>query len=73
MKFIIVSNIFLSRQNPYIDKIIRDRQCGFRLNKSNIDQTFYIREILGKNWGYNETALTKACGSVLMKYCTIFS
>jgi hypothetical protein len=47
----IVSNILLSRLSPYIDEIIRDHQCGFRLT----DQIFCISQILEKKWKYNET------------------
>jgi hypothetical protein len=36
----IVSNILLSRLIPYIDEIIGDHQCGFRHNRSAINQMF---------------------------------
>jgi hypothetical protein len=55
----IVSNILLSRLNPYIDEIIGDNQCGFRLNRSTTDQIFCIRDILE-----NEIAHQKAYDSV---------
>ena len=45
----ILSNIILERLTPYIDKIIGDYQCGFRHNRSTIDQ------ILEKKWEYNGT------------------
>jgi hypothetical protein len=44
----ILSNILLSRLSPYIDEIIGDRQCGFRRNRSAIDQIFCICQILEK-------------------------
>jgi hypothetical protein len=31
-----------------------DHQCGFRCNRSTTDQIFFIRQILGKKWEYNE-------------------
>jgi hypothetical protein len=45
----ILSNILLSRFTQYVDEIIGDHQCGFRRNRSTTDQTFCIRQILGKN------------------------
>jgi hypothetical protein len=36
-------------------KFLWDYQCGFRRNRSTIDQIFCIRQILGKKWEYNET------------------
>jgi hypothetical protein len=51
----ILSNILLSRLIPYADEIIGDHQCGFRCNRSMIDQIFYIRQILEKKWAYNGT------------------
>jgi hypothetical protein len=50
----ILSNILPSRLSPFIDKIIGDHQCGFRRNRSTIDQIFYFRQILEKKWEYNE-------------------
>jgi hypothetical protein len=48
-------NILPSRLGPYIDLIIGDYQCGFRRNKSTIEQIFCIRQMLEKKWMYNET------------------
>jgi hypothetical protein len=42
----IVSNILISRLNPYTDKIIGDHQCGFRRNKSATDNVFCINQKL---------------------------
>ena len=50
----ILSNILLSRLIPYVKEIIGDHQCGFRRNKSTIDQIFCIHQILEKKWEYNE-------------------
>ncbi|KAJ4433289.1 hypothetical protein ANN_15548 [Periplaneta americana] len=36
----ILSNILLRRLTPYVDEIIGDHQCGFRRNRSTIDQIF---------------------------------
>jgi len=50
----ILYNILFSRLIPYAKEIIWDHQCGFRRNRSTIDQTFCIRQILEKKWEYNE-------------------
>jgi hypothetical protein len=55
----ILSNILLSRLSPY-----GDRLCGFRRNRSTIDQIFCIHQILG-------TSL-KPMIQREGKYCTIF-
>jgi sorting nexin-29 len=55
----ILSNVLLLTLSPYIDKIIRDHQCGFRRNRSTTDQMFCIRQILEKKWEYNETAIRR--------------
>jgi hypothetical protein len=44
----ILSNILLATLTPYVNEIIGDHQCGFRRNRSNTDQIFYIRQILEK-------------------------
>jgi hypothetical protein len=41
----ILSNILLARLTPYVNEIIGERQCGFRHNRSTMDQIFYIRQI----------------------------
>ncbi|KAJ4444213.1 hypothetical protein ANN_06004 [Periplaneta americana] len=51
----ILSNIILRRLTPYVDEIIGDHQCGFRRNRSTIDQIFCIRQILEKKWEYKGT------------------
>jgi hypothetical protein len=50
----ILSNILLSRLTPYAEEIIRDHQCGFRLNRSTTDHIFSIPQILEKKWEYND-------------------
>jgi hypothetical protein len=49
----ILSNIFLARLTPYVNGVIEDHECGFRRNRSTMDQIFYIRQILEKKWEYN--------------------
>jgi len=50
----IVPNILLLRLTPYAEEIIVDHQCGFRRNRSTADHVFCIRQILEKEWEYNE-------------------
>jgi hypothetical protein len=52
----ILSNILMARLTPYVNEIIGDHQCGFRRNRSTMDQIFYIRQILEKKWEYNGSA-----------------
>jgi hypothetical protein len=51
----ILSNILLARLTPYVNEITGDHQCGFRRNRSTMDQIFYIRQILEKKLEYNGT------------------
>jgi hypothetical protein len=51
----ILSNILLARLTPYANEIIGDHQCGFRRNRSTIDQIFCIRQILEKKWEFGGT------------------
>ena len=53
MSYKFLSNIILGRLTPYVDEIIGDHQCGFRRNRSTIDQIFCIRQILEKKWEYD--------------------
>ena len=50
----ILSNILLSRLMLYAQEIIGDHQCGFQSNSSTTDHIFCKRQILEKNWEYNE-------------------
>ena len=50
-----MSNILLTCLNVYVDEIIGDHQCGFRRNRSTLDQIFALRQILEKKWEYNGT------------------
>jgi hypothetical protein len=36
----ILSNILLARLTPYVSEFIGDHQCGFRRNRSTMDQIF---------------------------------
>ncbi|KAJ4449477.1 hypothetical protein ANN_00876 [Periplaneta americana] len=54
MSYKMLSNILLRRLTPYVDEIIGDHQCGFRRNRSTIDQIFCIRQIMEKKWEYKE-------------------
>jgi hypothetical protein len=51
-----VPNIFLSRLTPYVDEIIGDHQCAFRLNRSNIliRYSAFVM-LLERKWQYNGT------------------
>jgi hypothetical protein len=44
-----LSNILPSGLSPYIDEIIVDHQCGFRRNRSTIDQ-YTCWQIIYRNW-----------------------
>jgi hypothetical protein len=50
-----LSNIILSRLNPYIYEVTGDHECGFRRNISANDKIFCIHQKLEKKWKYNET------------------
>jgi sorting nexin-29 len=50
----ILSNILLSQLSPYKDEITGDHQCGFRCNRSTIEQIFCVRYWKNK-WQDNET------------------
>jgi len=50
----ILSNILFSRLIPYAKEIIGDHECGFRRNRSTIDNIFCISQILEKKWEYIE-------------------
>ena len=50
----VLSNILLTRLTPHAEEVIGDHQCRFRRNRSTTDHTFFIRQILEKNWEYNE-------------------
>jgi hypothetical protein len=45
----ILSNILLSRLNPYAEIFTGDHECGFDLNSSSVEHVFCIHQILEKN------------------------
>jgi hypothetical protein len=51
----ILSNIFISRLTPYVEETAGDHQCGFRPNRSNIDQIFCMRQVVKLRWESNGT------------------
>jgi len=51
----VLSNILLIRLSVYVDEIIGDHQCGFRRNRSTLDQIFALRQFLEKKWEYSGT------------------
>ncbi|CAG4936021.1 unnamed protein product [Colias eurytheme] len=51
----ILSYILLDRLEPYAEKILSDYQCGFRRNRSTIDQIFLIKQIMEKRWEYSQS------------------
>jgi hypothetical protein len=51
----ILSNIFLSRLSPYVDKIIGDDQCGFRRKRSTTDQICLYSSDIGEKRDFSET------------------
>ena len=52
--FKILSNVLLSRLDPYAEEIIGYHEYGLRCNRSTTDDKFCTRQILEKNWGYKE-------------------
>jgi hypothetical protein len=74
----ILSNIILARLTPYANEVIGDHQCGFRRNRSTMDQIFYIRQILEKIWECNGTVhqlyidIKKPMTQLREKFFTIF-
>jgi hypothetical protein len=48
----ILSNVLLSKLNPYANEIIGDRQCRMRRNRSTTDSIECIRQILEIKWEY---------------------
>ncbi|GFT66124.1 reverse transcriptase domain-containing protein [Trichonephila clavipes] len=49
----IFSNLLFARLQPYTDKVIGNYQCGFRPQRSTIDQNHKLRQILEKTKEYN--------------------
>ena len=51
----IFSNIILEKIKPYIEKITRDYQNGFRDGRSVIDNIFVLKMINENIWEYNQS------------------
>ena len=51
----ILSNIVLGKIKPYIEKVMRDYQNGFRVGRSVIDNMFALKIINEKLWEYNQS------------------
>jgi hypothetical protein len=49
------SNMILGKIKPYIEKIMGDRQNGFRDGRSVIDNIFALKIINEKIWEYNQS------------------
>ena len=49
----VLSDILRQRLTPLAEEILGDYQCGFRRNRSTIDQIFTLRQILEKSWEHN--------------------
>jgi hypothetical protein len=47
-----LSNILLAKLTPYVNEVIGDQRCGFRRNRSAMDQIFHICQMLEKKWEY---------------------
>ena len=52
----VLSLILLERLTTGVDYQIGDYQCGFRKNRSTVDQIFTIRQLMEKCWEYNRTS-----------------
>lgn len=48
----VLATILYKKLMPLVESSLGDYQCGFRRNRSTIDQIFTIRQILEKNWEY---------------------
>ena len=82
----VFAKILAKRLSPYTEQIIGDYQCGFRRDRSTMDQIFALRSILGKCYEYNITLhqlfidfnplkakLNPNCKSQLAKFfCRVF-
>ena len=51
----ILANIILEKIKPYIEKITRDYQNGFRDGRSVIDKIFVLKIIKEKIWEYKQS------------------
>jgi len=55
----ILANIILEKIKPYIEKITRDYQNGFRDGRSVIDNIFVLKILNKKIWEHNQWCTTQ--------------
>ncbi|XP_061719991.1 uncharacterized protein LOC133527116 [Cydia pomonella] len=41
-----------TKLEPYVEKILSNYQCGFRQNRSTVDQIILLKQIMEKRWEY---------------------
>ncbi|CAG9134902.1 unnamed protein product [Plutella xylostella] len=51
----VLSYVLLKRLEPYTEKILGDYQCGFRRNRSTVDQIFLLKQLMEKKWEYAQS------------------
>lgn len=49
----VLAKLLSMRLDPYYDNFLHDFQCGFRKQKSTIDQLHNVRQIIQKSYGKN--------------------
>jgi hypothetical protein len=49
------SNILFKRISPHAEKVIGSYQCGFRKDRSTVEQMFSFRQIMGKTVEFRVT------------------
>ncbi|CAK1583346.1 unnamed protein product [Parnassius mnemosyne] len=47
------ANMLFNKLKPYVETRLGEFHCGFRLNRSTVDQIFSLRQILEKTFEYN--------------------
>lgn len=55
--YTILSITLLPLLSPLVENIVGDYQCGYRINRSTIDQVFTIRQMLEKCWQFDRRLL----------------
>ncbi|CAK1591299.1 unnamed protein product [Parnassius mnemosyne] len=49
----VFANMLFNKLKPYVESSLGEYQCGFRPNRSTVDQIFSLRQILEKTFEYN--------------------
>ncbi|CAH2100131.1 unnamed protein product [Euphydryas editha] len=49
----VFANVLFDKLKPYVESSLGEYQCGFRPNRSTVDQIFSLRQILEKTFEYN--------------------